>query len=184
MPPIALILTFWLAFAAPTWADFDEGVAAYNRGNYETAIREFRSLAEQGDSIAQFNLGIMYKNGQGVSRDYTEALKWYDKAAKQGDARAQYVLGRMYDNGQGVTQSYVQAHMWYSLAAAKGSYAAAAAKNRDYVAANMTPDDVSKAQRMACEWLAKHGKAECSPPTPARRPSPTRQTKSSNQPAR
>ena len=58
--------------------------------------------AEQGYAKAQFNLGLIYYNGQGVRQDYTQAVQWYRKAAEQGDAKAQYNLGVMYDNGQGV----------------------------------------------------------------------------------
>ena len=46
--------------AAPAWADFDDGVAAYEAGDYATALKEWRPLAEQGDAEAQFNLGKMY----------------------------------------------------------------------------------------------------------------------------
>ncbi len=52
----------------PAWADFDAGVAAYDSGDYETAFREFKPLAEQGDAHAQFNLGYMYHKGEGVPR--------------------------------------------------------------------------------------------------------------------
>ncbi len=66
-----LILTTALAvgLAVPAaWADFDAGVAAYDSGDYETAFREFKPLAEQGDAHAQFNLGYMYHKGEGVPR--------------------------------------------------------------------------------------------------------------------
>ncbi len=66
-----------IGLAAPAWAGFDEGVAAYNRGDYATALREWRPLAEQGDASAQLNLGSMYDAGVGVSQDYAEAVRWY-----------------------------------------------------------------------------------------------------------
>ena len=61
--------------AAPTWADFQAGRDAYKRGDYDTALKEWRPLAEQGDAVAQNNLGGMYHNSQGVSKDYQEAAK-------------------------------------------------------------------------------------------------------------
>ncbi len=61
-------------------------MAAYQRGDYATAIRKFRPLAEQGNAEAQFNLGGMYRQGRGVPQDDAEAMKWYRKAAEQGDA--------------------------------------------------------------------------------------------------
>jgi TPR repeat protein len=65
----------WLAYSA----DFDAGVAAYNKGDYATAMREWRPLAEAGDASAQYNLGVMYANGEGVPEDDAEAVKWYRK---------------------------------------------------------------------------------------------------------
>ena len=62
-----------LVLAAPAWADFDDGVAAIERGDYATALREFRPVANQGDARAQNNLGVMYDNGYGVPQDYAEA---------------------------------------------------------------------------------------------------------------
>ena len=61
MKRLALALAILIGLAAPAWAGFAEGVAAYHRGDYETALRELRPLAEQGDADAQYNLGIMYR---------------------------------------------------------------------------------------------------------------------------
>jgi TPR repeat protein len=104
--------------------DFDKGLAAYNSGDFATALREWRPLAQQGNVGAQFNLGMMYRNGSGVPQDYTLAVKWYRKAAEQGDAQAQFNLGVMYENGYGVPQDYAQAVEWYRKAAEQG-YASA-----------------------------------------------------------
>ncbi len=98
-----------LLLATPAWAGFDEGVAAYHRGDYATALREFRPLAEQGDAAAQSNLGNMYYKGQGVPQDYDEAVRWYTKAAEQGLAAAQHNLGLTYERGEGVPQDYAEA---------------------------------------------------------------------------
>ena len=142
----------------PAWAGLDEGAAAYKRGDYATALREWRPLAEQGNANAQFNLGFMYRNGLGVPQDYAKALQWYRKAAKQGVAEAQYNLGIMYGNGEGVPQDYAQAHMWSNLAASSfplGEDRDRAAKNRDIVAERMTPAQISEAQKLAREWRPK-----------------------------
>ena len=100
----------------------------------------------------------MYDKGLGVPQDYAEAMKWWRKAAEQGDASAQYNLGALYANGQDVPQDYVLAHMWISLAAAQGDETAV--KYRDFVEKKLWPWDVRKAERLAREWLEKHGKAE------------------------
>ena len=116
----ALCAGFTLGLTAPAWAGWDEAVAAYDRGDYATALGEMRPLAEQGHAEAQFNLGLMYDNGQGVPQDYAEAVKWYRKAAEQGHAKAQHNLGVMYDKGQGVPQDYAEAVKWYRKAAEQG----------------------------------------------------------------
>ena len=74
---VALCAGFTLVLTAPAWAGLDEGAAAYIRGDYATAIREWRPLAKQGHAPAQFILGIMYEDGQGVPQDYAETLKLY-----------------------------------------------------------------------------------------------------------
>ncbi len=79
-------------------------MAAYQRGDYATAIRELRLLCEQGNANAQFSLGAMYRNGLGVTQDCAEAVGWWRKAAEQGNAKAQYNLGFMYSSGKGVPQ--------------------------------------------------------------------------------
>jgi len=73
--------------------------------------------ADQGEANAQFQLGDMYEQGQGVPQDYEEAVKWYRLAANQGNAYAQVNLGTMYDNGTGVPQDDEEAVKWYRLAA-------------------------------------------------------------------
>ena len=79
-----------------------------------------RSYAEEGDAVAQYNLGNLYAKGHGVARDYVEARKWYLKGAEQGHANAQYDLGRLYDEGHGVAQDYVKARKWYLKVAEQG----------------------------------------------------------------
>ena len=101
--------------------DFETGFDALNRGDYATALREWRPLAEQGDAEAQNLLGIMYFNGEGVEQDNVEAVRWYRLAAEQGLANAQYNLGLMHDNGLGVAEDYVEANRWFRLAAKQGN---------------------------------------------------------------
>ena len=100
---IALVLALLVALPASA-QDFQKGLAAAKRGDYATALKEWRPLAEQGRAAAQYNLGQMYRRGEGVSQSYTEAVKWYRKAAVQGLALAQTNLGQMYRQGQGVSK--------------------------------------------------------------------------------
>lgn len=89
-----------------------------------TEIARLRAKAEQGDTIAQNDLGFAYARGQGVSKDESEAVKWYRKAAEQGYFVARHNLGVAYANGQGVLKDEAEAVKWYSEAADQG-YAAA-----------------------------------------------------------
>ena len=139
--------------ASQAWADFKAGVEAYQRGDYATALTEFRPLAQQGNANAQFGLGVMYLEGVGVPQDDAEALRWFRRAAVQGNAKAQNNLGQMYRKGQGVPQDYVQAHMWVNLAATQGREDAR--KARDILAFQMTPAQIAEAQRLAREWKPK-----------------------------
>jgi uncharacterized protein len=170
----------------------DDGQAAYQRGDFATALQIFRPLAEQGNAEAQRMLGAAFASGQGVPQDFVQAMIWYSEAADQGDpdaqsnlgamyangwgvpqdyaqavvlyrqagmrgnAGAQSNLGLMYEHGQGVPQDYVSAHMWLNLAAASRTTDPAArdqaAKERDMLAAKMTPAQIAEAQRLASEW--------------------------------
>ena len=146
---LAIILS--VIFAAPALAGSAEGVAAYNRGDNATALREFRPLAEQGAAKAQYNLGLMYEEGQGVSQDYAEAVRWFRKAAEQGHDEAQFSLGVMYLNGLGVPQDHVLAHMWFNLSAARGNELAGSVR-KVIGKTSMTPAQIAEAQRLAREW--------------------------------
>jgi TPR repeat protein len=102
-----------LAAAETTPPPFSEGVVAYQRGDYRTAVSIFRSLADRGDAAVQFILGVQYAAGRGVAQDYAEAARWYRRAADQGDAAAQGDLGTLYANGQGVGLDYAEAVRWW-----------------------------------------------------------------------
>lgn len=116
---LALALAVSLAGAAV--ADpFEDGLAAYNKGDYQGVLRLWRPLADSGWAPAQFGLGFLYANGQGVAQDYAEAANWYRKAADRGDAHAQANLAILYANGQGVAQDYAEAASWYRKAANRG----------------------------------------------------------------
>jgi len=117
------VFTFVLSIiclAMPTWADFQAGMEANDREDYATALREWRPLAEQGDALAQYNLGILYRKGRGVPQDDVQARQWYAKAAAQGLAKAQFNLGTLYFNGEGGPKDYQQALRWFRLAANQG----------------------------------------------------------------
>ena len=135
--------------AVPAWAG-EAGLEAFKRGNYATALKEYRPLAEQGDAVAQFALGTMYENGRGVLQNDAKAVRWYRLGAEQGFASAQNNLAKMYRRGRGVPQDDVLAHMWWSLAAGQGHETARTA--RDRLAPRMPAPQLAEAQRLAREW--------------------------------
>ena len=116
------IITFALMFQSniSSAQDLDRAIAAAEAGDYVTARRTFRSLAEKGNLFAQVNLGLFYHRGQGVLQDYAEAMKWFRLAARQGDAFAQNSIALMYDLGEGVGEDDAEAMRWYRLAAKQG----------------------------------------------------------------
>ena len=87
----------------------------------KAAFTLLKQLAEQGDSYAQFNLGVMYDKGEGTTKNYIQAFNWYKKAAEQGNAQAQCNLGNMYRYGIGIPKNYMQAFNWFKMAAEQGN---------------------------------------------------------------
>jgi TPR repeat protein len=81
-----------LGIAGAVAGPWEDGMAAYNRGDYMPAIRLFRPLAEQGNAKAQNVLGVMYRKGEGVARNSVRAFLWFNRAAARGDARAKAEL--------------------------------------------------------------------------------------------
>jgi TPR repeat protein len=176
---VLMILSIAAAMAADT---LEDAVAAYRRANYATALRIYRSMADQGLAIAQFNVGLMYDNGQGVSKDEVQAMKWYRLAADQGRSDAQYQLGHLYYK----QDNYAEAAKWFHLAADQGRadaqsnlgsmyaegegvpqdfvqalmwFTLSAAQhhkdgieNRDKAAGLMTPAQIAEAQKLARGW--------------------------------
>jgi uncharacterized protein len=74
----------------------EEGHAAYQRNEFLSAIEIWRPMAEVGDAVAQYCLGVMYVKGQGVSQDFVEAAKWLRRSAEQGSVPSQELLGKAY----------------------------------------------------------------------------------------
>jgi TPR repeat protein len=115
-----------VSFAEP----IADAIAAYNKGDFATALSLFRGPAEQGDAAAQTGLGFLYENGEGVPKDTAQALHWFRLAAAQGNRNAQFSLGFMYENGEGVSKDRSEALRWYKLAAAQGFSEASKAVDR------------------------------------------------------
>jgi TPR repeat protein len=144
--PIAVVLSIG-CLAVPAWADYKAGEDAYHRGDFAAALREWRPLAEQGDALAQYNLGVLYRKGRGVPQDDVQARQWYEKAAAQGQAKAQYNLGTLFLNGGGVPKDYQQALRWFRMAADQGEAVAQTKIGIMYDDGQGVPHDVVQAHK-------------------------------------
>ena len=113
-----------VGLTTPSFAGLDDGLAAYDQGDFTTAYRELAPAAAGGAPAAQYALARMYLSGEGVDRDSAEGLKWLRKAAMAGVGRAQYQLGACHEWGIAATQDYGEAARWYRMAADRGVPAA------------------------------------------------------------
>ncbi len=150
------VLVLALALSVPVLAaDFEAGLAAFDRGDYETALEEWRPLAEQGDADAQYYLGNMYTSGWGVPRDLAEAAYWYGMAAAQEHAEAQFSLGDSYDHGD-IPRDLAEAAKWYRKAADQGHADAMVMLGLMYQAGRGVPQDDAE----AAKWLDRAKKSD------------------------
>jgi TPR repeat protein len=127
--------------------------------DYSEAARWYRQAAEQGQPEAEYNLGVLYTQGLGVSQDYRQAAHWYRLAAERGQSDAQLNLAALYAAGRGVAQDYIAAYRWLELAAASGASDAAEAKER--ISSRLTAAELQQAQAEAARWKPCTVKAEC-----------------------
>ena len=119
-------------------------MAAYQNGDYATALELSRPLADQGDARAQSILGLIYYGGRGVPRNDNEAVRWFRHAADLGDATGNLYLGVMFADGRGVPQDYAEAAKWYRLAADLGDAQAQYNLGLAYAKGEgVSPDNVS-----------------------------------------
>lgn len=117
---LAVVLVL-AALASPSSAGpVEDGNAAFERGDYETALRLLRAPAEQGDADAQLLLGMMYQDGEGVPKDSVQAAQWIRKAAEQDNATAEFALGVMYLQAMGVAKDDTAGVRWLEKAARHG----------------------------------------------------------------
>jgi hypothetical protein len=114
------------------------------------AVAACRRLAESGDAVAQYNLGLMYQAGQGLPQDDARAALWYRRAAERGDAPAQYSLGRLTAEGRGVPRSLAEAVTWYRKAAMQGYVYAQTSLGFMYATGQGVPVDKAQADL----WLS------------------------------
>ncbi len=153
-------LTQWQPLAEEGRADSQFGMGLLYANGFgvplddDQALKWYRLAADQGHTQAQCNLAVMHANGWGVPQSDDEAFKWYSLAAEQGVAEAQISIGQMYWGGFGAAQDNVQAHMWFTIASELGDYDAAF--KRDDIAASMSAEEISEADRLASVWIESY----------------------------
>ena len=118
---VFILLTVF-ATPLPALENYENGTVAFERGDYETALREFKFLVERKDSRGEYSLGLMYDLGVGVPTDFEEAVKWYQLSANQGNAAAQNNLATMYAEGEGIERDAHKAAKLYENAAQQGNF--------------------------------------------------------------
>ncbi len=156
---LSLLLGLVVAWAFIKPGTYNDAVIAYNQGKFDEARDIWSALAEEEDAMAQYSLGRMYDLGVGVPQNDAKAAAWYKPAARKGNPYAQGNLAVLYATGRGVEQDLVLAYM-YSTLAARGyekwapDAREAALRNRDWVAARMSPEELDQAQQRIKQWLA------------------------------
>lgn len=136
---------FWLGAA------YEQGW--FGKADFQEALKWFKAAAKRGDADAQSSLGQMYGDGEGAPRNYFAAARWYRRAAEHipdfgGAGQGRNNLGLLYMKGLGVSKEYVRAYKWFSLAHSEA--------NLSYAKAQMSPAQISEAERLVAEWKARH----------------------------
>jgi TPR repeat protein len=153
---LCAILMAPIARGGTTDEDFRQGLTAFNTGDYPTALRLWRPLAERDDPRSEAGLGFMYHRGLGVAVDDGEAAIWLRRAAEHGQAEGQLMLGILFYYGRGVPQSFVRAYAWCELAENDGN--ADATLCRDAALESMRSDaDREAAFRLVVELRERYG---------------------------
>lgn len=148
---VSTAAVFLLTFFGTARAGFNEGIAAYEREDYITALRELLPVARSGDALAQSYVGVIYHFGLGIKPDLESAVDWYAKAANNGDSLSQRILGDLHVEGAWGSPDYPTAAKWYELAAEGGDVEAQRKLGAMYLEGRGVPRDHNRAAR----WLRK-----------------------------
>jgi TPR repeat protein len=134
--------------------DLVSAQAAYDKGDFEEAFKQFLSLAEDGNTLAMSSTGVMYDMGQGTKKNYDKAVEWYQKSADQGNQFGQFNLGTMYYMGTGVEKNMVTACKWFVLATRQGN---GQARIHMHICEKYLNDTQrAESNRQADEFMAQH----------------------------
>lgn len=126
---------------------YDEGILAYEKGNYKTAFTLWLPLAEDEYYLPQWVISELYFNGKGVEQDNEKGLYWLKKSASHGNDHIQYKLAEEYRTGEKVSRNPLEAIKWYKLSEAQGNIEAEIALARMYGTGDGIPKDDVEASR-------------------------------------
>lgn len=138
-------------YSGPSYAGMEEGGIAFKAGNYKLAMREILPLARQGDAKAQAVIALMYEEGLGVAKDFSQAAYWYEQSANRGRFESQHLLGMLHLNE--ATPDFQpdpqKAFFWIRKAAEQGN------ANSQLQLARLYQDGkgVARNPRLAVTWL-------------------------------
>ena len=147
-----LVVAILLVAGVPAGADFQAGVAAYERGDYKAAYEEWLPVALSDDAEAQYSIGVLYYFGKGFPKDFYMAQLWFRKAVAQGHAESQYNLAFMMEHGEGPVGSEHQIVELYRKAAKQGLDVAQYKMGLIYFDGQL---GLSKWITLAAEWFEK-----------------------------
>ena len=141
------------ALVSPVLAGpLEDGVAAYQKRNWDKALKLLKPLADEGNRVAQERIGRLYERGKAVPADFRVALDWYQKSADQGDALAEAHVGRIYRSGGfGGRADFATALKYYRESAAKGVAVAQLGLGSMYKAGEGVPESETE----AVAWFRK-----------------------------
>jgi TPR repeat protein len=144
---------------------FIKGYEAFQRGDFDTAMRSFTIVGRTDNGFAYAFIGRMYYEGIGVPKDYNTSFKWFTKSAERGSAMGQIYMGISYGGGFGILRNYIRSHMWTSLGILnvpnmdidtkmwKGLILQLGLTIREKIEEKLTPSHLGTAQRLARECV-------------------------------
>lgn len=153
----SIVILLALSMPIPSYASYEKGIEALKKYDFESAHKLWLPLAQKGDVNLQATIAVMYHTGTGVKQDYKEAFYWYKQAAEKGNTAAQANLGVMYAKGTGINQDFIESYAWYTVAAdaLPIEKIGSALWGIDYLATQMSPEQIKKAKTLSTQYLKK-----------------------------
>ena len=144
---LAVFALFAASASAESWKLKIHADAAYRRGDFKTAFKEYLKMAREkgGSNHAECQLGIMFERGEGTAQDSTQAVHWYQIAAQKGNSTAAINLALILDFGNGVPPDHTEAAKWYAFAANRGDVTAQYNLGCDYLNGTGVVQDFNQA---------------------------------------